>query len=91
MIYSRAIATSGLPCLHSQKLSGDAFIQLNGAPYTLPPTHCHCSRQMLGCIGVTAEGHLLNAVRMEGSTHIATVMRWNLHGQQPLYSSSVSV
>lgn len=67
MIYSKAIATSGLPRLHSQKLCGDAFIQLNGAPYS-PQTRCHCCRQMLGCIGATAEGHLLKAVRLEGFT-----------------------
>lgn len=47
MIYSSAIATSGLPRLHSQKLSGDAFIQLNGDSYLCPLTHCHCSGQML--------------------------------------------
>lgn len=49
MIYSRAVATSGSPCLHSQKLSGEAFIQLNGVSYSLS-THWPGSRQMLGYI-----------------------------------------
>lgn len=65
MIYSRAIATSGLPCLHSQKLSGDAFIQLNET--LIPPlTHCHCSGQMWEYMyrRYTVEGHLLRAVRI---------------------------
>lgn len=40
----------------------------------LPPDSCHCSRQMLGCIGATAEGHLLKAVGMERVQEDASVL-----------------
>lgn len=92
MIYSRAIATSGLLCLQSQKLSGDAFTQLNGARYSLL-TRRHCSPPMLICIGATAEGHFIETGQdgrdSRASSHASVaVMEENMHDQQLQHSWS---